>query len=299
MLDLQLLVFKTVVEKNSISLAAQELHMTQSAVSQHIQNLETHFGVKLFDRLHRRIAITAAGEALYPYAVELETLYQRAQKAIQTLTDDVSGRLRIGASLTIGEYIMPKVLVMFRQLYPNVDMTMEIYNSEQITAMVIDGVLDVGFIEGPFQLSGNICAVPCGGDELAVIAPPSHPLACGEPCALGALLSQRWVMRERTSGTRRFFELFVEKAGYALDRLNVVMELGSTQAIKEAVKAGFGIAAISILAVSDEVERGEMRPIVLQEGPVRRDFTMIYNAEKFCTLAVEKFLAFVPQHFGQ
>lgn len=294
MRDLQLTVFKKVVEKNSISLAAQELHMTQSAVSQQIQQLESYFGVKLFDRLHRRINITAAGQALYPYAVELETVYDRAHKTIQILTGEVCGKLRLGASMTIGEYIMPKILIEFSRMYPKVEITMDIYNSDQITLMVSEGTIDAGFIEGPVSAPAGVTAIPSGGDQLVIISPITRKTGKSSS-TLRDLLSQRWVMRERTSGTRRFFEQFVTTSGCDVHDMNVVMALGSTQAVKEAVKAGLGIAPVSYLAVTDEVKRREVDVIDLAEGNIERPFTMLYQPGRFTTLAVEKFLAYVPR----
>lgn len=295
MRDLQLTVFKKVVEKNSISLAAQELHMTQSAVSQQIQQLESYFGVKLFDRLHRRINITAAGQALYPYAVELENVYDRAHKTIQLLTGEVCGKLKIGASMTIGEYIMPKILIEFSRMNPKVEITMDIYNSDQITLMVSEGTIDAGFIEGPVSAPAGVTAIPSGGDQLVIISPITRQKADKTRSQLRDLLSQRWVMRERTSGTRRFFEQFVTANGCDVHDMNVVMALGSTQAVKEAVKAGLGIAPVSYLAVTDEVKRREVDVIYLAEGNIERPFTMLYQPGRFTTLAVEKFLAYVPK----
>lgn len=294
MLDIQLKIFKTVVEKRSFSRAAQELHMTQSSVSQQIQNLETYYGVKLFDRLHRRITITEAGTALYPYAVEIEKLYEQARKAMQGVTGVISGLLHIGASLTIGEYLMPEILVAFSRLYPQVDIAMDIYNTEQITDMVVEGRINLGFVEGPFKASDIILTQLCGGDELVVIAPADFDIQ-EENVPMIKLLPERWVMREANSGTRHIFEQYVKAHGFDPSTLNIVMELGSTQAIKEAVKAGLGIAAISRLAVADEIERGELAVVPLAEGSIRRHFTMLRHREKFQTIAVERFSDFVLQ----
>ena len=171
-LDIQLQIFKTVVDKKSFSLAALELHMAQSSVSQQIQNLERHYGVKLFDRINRRVLLTEAGLQLYPYAIQLERLYQEACKSMSELTDNIDGKLHIGASLTIGEYLMPEILVGFSRLYPQVKISMDIANTEEITAMVVSGTVNVGFVEGPFEMCGVLRCQPFYGDELVVIAPP-------------------------------------------------------------------------------------------------------------------------------
>lgn len=291
MLDIQLKIFKTVVDKNSFSKAALELSMTQSAVSHQISNLENHYGVKLFDRLHRRIVMTEAGAALYPLAVEMERLCQEAEKTMQGLMGEISGRLYIGASLTIGEYLMPEMLIAFKQRYPKVDITMEIFNTEQITAMVADGQIHIGFVEGPYPEADVLCALPCGGDYLVIVAPPNWKLS-SQP-RLEDMLNEKWVLREPASGTRRVFEQFLTAQGYDPSALNVVMELGSTQAVKEAVKAGLGLSALSHLTIVDEVERGGIKIVPSAEGTIKRAFTMIYHRERFWTSAVETFRSFV------
>ena len=293
MMDIRLQVFKAVAEKKSFSQAAHDLFMTQSTVSQHIQTLETQYGVKLFDRLHRRIALTPAGEKLYPYAAAIDRLYQETDNAMNEAIGKVSGRLHIGASMTIGEYLLPEILVAFRQQFPAVDIIMEIFNTEQILALVVEGKVDVGFIEGPHDIPPQICALPCGGDELVVVAAPVHPVASQEAVPVENLLDHCWVMREKTSGTRRAFESYLTGLGYDPATINIVMELGSTQAVKKAVQAELGIAALSDLAVRDELTRGELTAVTPSEGAVIRNFSLLYHQEKFRPHTIEQFCAFI------
>ena len=294
MLDTRIYVFKAVADQKSFTLAAQQLYMTQSAVSHHIAGLESHYGLKLFDRMHRKIALTLAGEKLYGYASEIERLCQEAEKEMRGLSSSVSGRLHIGASLTIGEYVLPELLARFNQLYPSVDITMDIFNSDQIAHKVIEGKVDAGFIEGKLELAGTIEQHECGGDELVIIAPVKGAAAAGV-VSIETLMDQRWIMREATSGTRTSFESFLRTHGVEPSALNVGMELGSTQAIKEAVKVDLGIAPISSLAVAEEVARGEFQLLALAEGPMKRSFSLITNPDKFQTFTTEKFLQFIFQ----
>lgn len=291
MLDVQLKILKTIVEQKSFSKAAEMLHMTQSSVSQQIQHLEGYYGVKLFDRFYRRIHATPAGEALYPYAVQIDRLYQEAEKTLQKFSGDISGRLHIGASLTIGDYILPEILVAFRQQYPKVDIAMEVCNTEEVAGKVRDGTLNVGFIEGPFVSSDRLSGKPCGGDSLVVIA--AGTAREQKPAAmLPELMRENWVMRESISGTRRVFEQFLQDHGHDPSALQVVMELGSTQAIKEAVKAGLGISVLSRRAVEAEFNQGTLREIPLAEGEIIRPFSLLYHKDKFRPYTVEMFLAF-------
>lgn len=297
-IDIRLQTFKAVADKKSFSQAALDLHMTQSTVSQHIQNLESQCGVKLFDRLHRRITLTSAGELLYPYAAEIEQLYQAADKAMAEASGQVNGRLHIGASLTIGEYLMPEILIAFRRLFTNVDIVMEIFNTAQIASLVSEGKVDIGFIEGPTDISPVVNTILCSGDELVIIAPPSLESADHTPLSIEQILDSSWVMREKTSGTRRTFESYLTSWGYDPSTLDVVMELGSTQAVKEAVKAGLGVAAISHLAVWKDIARGELSILQPVEGPMRRKFTMLYHQDKFRSGCVEKFIDFISERLS-
>lgn len=294
MLDTQLQVFKCVVDKGSFSLAAQELYMTQSSISQQIHALECHYGVKLFDRLHRRIIITEAGRALYPYAVELERLYMNADKTLRGLMDVISGRLAIGASLTIGEYLLPEYLVQFSRLYPLVNISMTIENTEKIISKVMDGSLSLGFVEGLYEPVAALADIRFSGDQLVIVASPDF--ITGQHCvALTDLLRERWVLREPDSGTRRVFEQFVQRHGGSGIDLNIAMELSSTEAIKNAVKSGIGLGVMSYLTVINEIKRGELIILDLAEGAIERNFTMLCHRDTFQTLAIEKFSAFITK----
>jgi len=202
MLDTRLYVFKAVADQKSFTLAAQQLYMTQSAVSHYIAGLESHYGLKLFDRMHRKIALTMAGEKLYDYAAEIEKLCQEAEKEMRGLASSVSGRLHIGASLTIGEYVLPELLARFNQLYPSVDITMDIFNSDQIAHKVIAGKVDAGFIEGKLDLADTIDYHECGGDELVIIAPVKGALPEGV-VSIEMLMDQRWIMRAAPRQSRK------------------------------------------------------------------------------------------------
>ena len=292
MLDIQLKIFKTVAEKGSFSLAAQELHMTQSAVSQQIQALECYFGSKLFDRLHRRISLTEAGTALYPYAQHMERLYQEVRDTMAGQIDMVSGRLNIAASLTIGEYLLPRILVRFNALYPQVAISMTIENTEKVIGKILDGNAGVGFVEGLYEPVTALEETCCPGDQLVVIAPASYRSSECQPAPLSRLMNERWILREPDSGTRRVFESFLAQHGFSPSLLNVAMEMSSTEAIKSAVKAGVGMGVMSRLAIHEEVERGALQVLPISEGSIDRNFRMLRNKGKFQTKAVEKFCSF-------
>lgn len=289
MLDTQLLVFKAVAEQKSFSGAAKVLHMTQPAISIHIQNLEEYFGTRLLDRTNRYVSLTEAGRVLYHYAVELSRLYDEARKAVAEVTGKVKGKLVIGATLTIGEYLLPRIAGYFKQRYPEVDITLQIANTQEIVRRVLGHELDLGLVEGrvehPDLIQQNIYQ-----DELVLIVPPQHPWAEREEISLEELRKEPLILREKGSGTRQVAEEGLKKAGLDLCALKIIMELGSTQAIKEAVEAGLGVAIISRLAIKKESRNNLLREVRLQGVDFKRPLRVAYSRHKFRSPSTEAFL---------
>lgn len=291
MLDNHLLIFKKVVEKNSFSVAARELNMTQSAVSQHIQTLENHFGTKLFDRLHRRVRLTEAGKTLYPYAMRLERLYKEASEAMSGKPEITAGKLSISASLTIGELLLPKLFVQFYPHYPNIKMSMNIESIEKVIENTCNGISDVGFVEGIYHQTSELDDLCFSGDELVVIAAPSTKIA--GPVSLNSLLKEKWIMQESGAGVRQVFEHFMSKHSYDPSELNVVLSTNKTESVKCAVLSMGGLGVTSKLAVSNEIENGKLKIIQLCEGSIHSKFWMLRNKSKYETRTVERFCSFL------
>lgn len=287
MLLLQLRTFKLVVDCGSFSKAAKELHMTQSAVSQHIQHLENYFGVKLINRLYRSISLTAAGDCLYPYVEQFEMLQFIMEQSMQEMTGEATGRLQLGASYTIGEYVLPSKLAHYCQKHPLVELELNIFNTDQVVELTLDGKLDIGFIEGLQAVPAGLDSHEWDGDCLLILAGPNWQ-GPKEPVPLVDLLQESWVLREKLSGTRQYFENFLQSLG--LEAIKQVRELGSSQAIKGAVKAGMGLTALSELTVKEEVERKELQSILLKEGKIKRKFHVIWHKEKALPYAAKLFL---------
>lgn len=287
MLLLQLRTFKLVIDCGSFSKAAKALHMTQSAVSQHIHSLENYFGVKLINRLYRSISLTAAGERLYSYAGRFEQLQFIMEQSMQEVTEQATGHLQLGASYTIGEYVLPSKLAQYCQKYGQVECELNILNTDQVVELTLAGKLDLGFIEGLQAVPSGVHSHEWGGDSLLILAGPTWQGPKGT-VSLTDLLQETWVLREKLSGTRQYFENFLAKLG--LDTLKQVQELGSSQAIKGAVRAGMGLTALSELTVKEEVERKELQSILLKEGKIQRKFHVIWHKEKALPYAAKLFL---------
>ena len=292
MLNDSIRVFLTVVEKKSFSKAAKALFLTQPAVSFQIQMLEEYYGTRLFDRVSRNIILTDAGHLLLKYANEMSRLQAELEREMQDLTSNIKGKLKIGASTTIGEYIAPYILGAFKNMYPDVELSLEVANSEDIEASIHDTTLDIGLIEGPL-IGKDLESIPFLTDHLQLVTSVDHPWANLDTISVFELDKFPFISREKGSGTRAEIEQHLKKAGSSANNLNIIMELGSSSAIKAAVESGLGISILSKWAVQDKVKAGLLHTINLKEDEFTRVFRIIYHKKKFKTQASEEFLRFL------
>jgi DNA-binding transcriptional LysR family regulator len=285
-------VFLTVVDKKSFSKAAKALFLTQPAVSFQIQMLEEYYGTRLFDRVSRNISLTEAGHLLLRYANEMSSLQSELEREMQELTGTAKGRLMIGASTTIGEYIIPYLMGTFKKKYPEVQLTLEVGNTEDIETKIHDTSLDIGLVEGPVSTK-DIEKEFFLKDQLVLIVPSDHPLAQQEKVSVFELDKYPYISREKGSGTRIETEQHMKKAGFSPNNLNVIMELGSTSAIKAAVESGLGVSIISKWAAKEKVRIGKLAQLNFEEDSFVREFNIVYHKKKFRTQAAEEFLNFL------
>ena len=269
MLNDSIRVFLTVVEKKSFSKAAKALFLTQPAVSFQIQMLEEYYGTRLFDRVSRNIILTEAGHLLLKYANEMSRLQAELEKEMQDLTGSIKGKLKLGASTTIGEYIAPYILGSFKKMYPEVELSLEVSNSEDIEAAIHDTALDIGLVEGP-PIGKDLESLPFLQDQLVLITSKDHPWSNLDSISVFELDKYPFISREKGSGTRMEMEQHLKKAGFSANNLNVIMELGSNSAIKAAVESGLGVAMISRWAVQDSVRAGVLAQVKLKEDEMWR-----------------------------
>lgn len=261
-----LAIFHAVAREGSVTLGAERLHISQPAVSKQLQEFERSLGAPLFDRLPRGMRLTESGELLVGYARRLFGQEAEAEAALVELRGLERGRLAVGASMTIGGYLLPDVLARFHQEYPGIDMRLEIANTEEVQQRLIEGTLDVGLTEG-FLEHPELEAAVFREDEMVVIAPPDHPLLLEGPVTAERLCREPFVVREEGSGTRAVVERAFAERGLAL---RPVMSLGNIEAIKRAVAAGVGVAMVSALTVGLELETGRLSVVSVIDLSVRR-----------------------------
>lgn len=287
--DTRLRVFYAVAKQLSFTRAAEELYLTQPAVTFQIRQLEEHFNTRLFDRHHNRISMTEAGHVVYGYAERILELYRETEKAINEMTGITRGIVKVGASTTIGEYLLPRVLTGYYERFPNVQIRLTVHNTRLVIRKLEDATIDVGLVEGPVK-NKNILVTPCTEDELVVILPPEHPLSELEEIPIQKLKEYPFVSREEGSGTRDVISELLGNGGLAYDQLNPILELGSTEAVKGAVEGGVGIAIISSAAIHKEMQLGTLSARRIKSVAMKRKINFVYQKQKFRSKAVEEFL---------
>lgn len=293
MADRRLQVFHTVAKQLSFTKAAELLFMTQPAVTFQVKQLEEHFNTRLFERSHGKISLTPAGELALDYAERILNLTSEMEARISELTGQVSGPLLIGASTTIAEYMLPRLLGEFKRLHPETQARLTVANSETIENKVADHTLDMGLIESPSH-HPNLVTQVCCEDELVMICAPFSEFANLTSANPKQVASNPYISRESGSGTRECIDEFFRINGVSLDELNLVMELGSREAIKGAVAAGLGVAVVSSTTVDKEVKLGELVAIPL-DPPLRRQLSLVYPQEKFRSKLLQSFLDFLEE----
>jgi LysR family transcriptional regulator, transcriptional activator of the cysJI operon len=276
--NFRMVVFRKVAEQLSFRKAADELYLTQPAVSLQIKALEEDLGVQLFDRSGTQIRLTSAGSLLLGYAEQVTSLLAQAEQEIAALSGDHAGHLALGASTTIAQYVLPRLLGEFHKLYPRVQSTLVSGNTEHIVEAVENQKIELGFIEGPARSRG-VKTEPFLKDELVLLASTAHEWAERTSISPSDLCAAPLLMRERGSGTRRVVEMALEKQGVKRSSLHIVMELDSTEAIKSAVEAGLGIGFVSRWAIAKDLRLNtSFRIVEIKSVRIPREFLIAYGS---------------------
>jgi DNA-binding transcriptional LysR family regulator len=282
----QLRIFYTVTKKKSFTMAARELFLTQPAVTIQIQKMEADYGVKLFDRVGKKIFLTESGKILFSYAEKILTLIAQAEEALIDVKRLKSGKLTIGASATVGSYYLPKIFEVFGKKYPDIEIEMNLSNSYLVVEDVLALKADLGFVSRLHHLE-RLVVIPFLEEELVLIVPRDHPLDHKGEVLLEDLSGQPFILREMGSATRDLIEEGVAKKGVSM---KVVMDLASNEAIKKAVEDGLGISIISKYVVQQEVDQGLLRMITFANERRMRKFFIIYHEDKYLSNTLRLFL---------
>jgi DNA-binding transcriptional LysR family regulator len=283
----QLRVFQSVATLLSFTRAADELHLTQPGISKHIRDLEAHYGSRLFDRLGKKVALTQAGEILLKAVTEAFRLIDEANMRINDLKGLIGGRLNIGASIMIGTYLLPRVLVKFRHRHPGVDISLDISLSQQIEANVLDNTIEVGLV-GHRPEDRRLYVQKFKSDRMVLIVSAGHNWAKRRsPIDFREVTDQPFLLARQGSGTRKILEDLFSRSGIMLKH---TMEMGTTEGVKKAVEAGLGISIISQHIVQSELAIGTIRSLKLKGADLRRDLYLVYRKDRYLSAAAQEFL---------
>ncbi|MBS4224077.1 LysR family transcriptional regulator [Lederbergia citrea] len=291
-MDQQLHVFVTVAEKENFSRAAEELHMTQPAVSQYIQAFEREIGTRLLERSNKYVRLNKAGEIVYHHAKEILGLYTKMQRLVDDVTNKTSGPINIGASYTFGEYVLPHIIAKMLDQFPLVNPSITIGNTREIAELVLGHQMDVGIVEGDFK-SNKLMIEPFAKDAMYIVMAPGHPLArTDRKIEAHELVEATWIVRENGSGTRDATEEMFRLLGI---RPGKMMEFGSIQLIKESVEAGLGISLLSEWAIRKELSMEALKIVQVDGLPFTREFSIV-TLSPYKTKALDTFLELVREN---
>lgn len=280
----QLEIFVAISRAENVSRAAEALSLSQSATSTALSEFEKQFDLQLFDRVGKSLRINETGQLLLPHAVEL---LDRAKEIENLLRGHAGfGHMKIGATLTVGNYLATILVARFLQEHPESRIQLQVHNTSTIVQQISNHELDLGLIEGDCN-HPNIEVRPWVADELVIFSAPGHPLASARKVSMTDLLNEQWILREKGSGTRATFDRAFHNHH---SELKIRLELEHTEAIKRAVESGLGIGCISRLALKDAFRRGSLVAIPTPELDLGRFFYFLLHKQKYQTTGIREFL---------
>ena len=287
----QLRILKAIVDEGSFKKAADSLFVTQPAVSLQVQNLEKQLDIAIFDRGGRKAQLTEAGKILLNYCEKILGECQETCKAIEDLNNLKGGSLIIGASQTTGTYLMPRMIGLFRQKYPEVSVQLQIHSTRRTGWSVANGQIDIAIIGGqlPLELSDSLQVIPFATDEVALVLPTNHKLAKSKELKKEDLYSLEFITLDAQSTTRKVVDQLLSSSGLDVQRLHIEMELNSLESIKNAVQANLGAAFLPVVSIERELLGGSLFRPVVADLEVKRELKVITNPGRYSSRAVQAF----------
>ena len=291
-------VFCKVVELQSFTKAAEAVCLTQPTVSEHVRALEDMLGEKLVDRLGREVLPTPAGKILYQYGRKIIQLRDETIQALEKYKGNLSGHLLIGASTIPGTYILPTYIGSFKAEHPSIQITVEIASSAEIVERVLRNELEVGLVGAKWQ-DRRIVLEEVFSDELILAAFPGHPWAGRKSIAVEELSGQAFIMREKGSGTRMVMIEALQERGFDLSKLYVVAEMGSTEAVRQAIKARIGISILSYHSIAEDLQRKTLVAIPIRDVRIFRSFYLVQRKSRQTSPLCTAFLSYLKDRAAE
>ncbi|KON90285.1 LysR family transcriptional regulator [Sporosarcina globispora] len=285
--------FCRVVDEGSISKAARMSYVSQPSVTSQIRQLEKYYGVDLFDRSGGKLTTTEAGMTLYPYAKEIIDYLKKSEEAVQHIFNDYESTLYIGASLTIGEYLLPGILGEFQKEYKNINFSLTIGNTPSIVGNLENHDIDIALVEG-IVTNESLQTKKFAEDELILVIPSNHRWKNMNEISINELSEEKMIWREENSGARNIIEkIFTERN--VMNKIRSRMEFGSTQSIKSAIEVGLGIGIIPKWSVIRELEMGVLKHMPISDITISRDLWVVQRPSRFPKKTMEQFTAFLTK----
>jgi LysR family transcriptional regulator, low CO2-responsive transcriptional regulator len=288
----QLATFQVVAKHCSYVRAAEELHFSQPAVSAQIRHLEKSLGVKLFDQIGRKTHLTQAGEELFLYSQKIFSVIDDTLEIMEALRSPYYGRLSVGADTTVGSYVIPGQLGKFHQIYPQVEISLQVLNRLALIDALMNNRVEMA-VMGAVPDDMPVEIEPLAYNSLVLVAAPTHRLAGHKNVPIEELGREHFLLREPGSGTRAALETALGDAGLPLQ---VSMEVGNNSAIKQGVAAGLGIALISRVAIDMELETNRLVILDVEGFPIIRQWRLVHVKDKYLSATAKAFKSFLLQH---
>lgn len=294
-MNIKLKLFCIVAETHSFSKASVVAHLSQPAVSLQIQALEEFFETKLFDRSGGEVNLTQAGEFLYHQAKHILEHYTDIEKEMRKITGAMRGGFTFGASTSVGNHVLPRVIIAFKKEHPKVKISMMVGNTKRIEELLRSGLVDFGLVAGEC-MGGRMKREKIMSDELVLIVSREHPWTRRKSISVLDILKEPFILREEGSGTRQKIEEYLSAHGISVHDMHIALILGSTASIKEAVEAGIGVSIVSKWAVMRESADGRLKLLRFREGTIQRDLSLIVPARRHLSHVMGEFLIFVRKY---
>lgn len=292
----QLHIFCKVVDLKSFSRAARAVHLSQPTVSSHIKDLEDHFDCRLIDRLAKEALPTKAGRLLYRYAKRLIVLRDEAESAMAEFKGKVKGSLDVGGSTIPGAFVLPALISAFTARFPEVNVSLAVADTRQIIAAILAGEIELGVV-GAQSTQAGIFQRPLVEDEMCLVVPAGHQWSRKKQVTTEQLRSEPFLIREHGSGTLKSIQSSFAAAGLSINDLNVVARIGSTEAIRQAIKNHMGVSILSAIAVSDAVQAGHLKTVSIDGLNLKRSFYLTHHRHKSLSPVGQVFIDFINSRF--
>lgn len=296
----QLEAFVQVAESGSFSKAAKELYLTQPTISAHISALEKELNVRLFIRNTKEVELSEDGRVLYKYAREMVDLEYQVQEHFRIGEETGKRSITIAASTIPAQYLLPDVLMLFKERYPQEKFKLIETDSTKVVTQIIEGAADIGFT-GTVLEKKHCRYIPFYKDKLVIITPNTpkyQALKKQESKGIQWLKKESIILREEGSGTRKEAEKQLKKAGVSINELNVIASIDNQETIKRSVRQGMGVSILSRLAAEEEVEIGQMLAFSIPEADEGRDINLVYNKNGHVGKMIERFVRIVKEVYG-